>query len=616
MNWTFRRVLTLFSLAISLASTAGLAAFFYSLYHSDRERTLLEGEALNIRNAASHLEKLLKLSRLIALENIAESRDIVFALEDPCVPSQAPRVSVSNHFTQHLADLGLDPIHWSNSLDVHQACQEMRANFPSKRRAGGVGEWLLIPSSIQLMVPTVLLLSRQPGSGIRLSLVSVEGFHTEASNTLFLSDQEGKALWTADGSDYLESALADTGVSAHMLASAAQSAFEEGRSRSRWAGTQGLLSYAPIGKEWVIFSLTYAPTARKPISFMVRQTVVLSLGIFLLCFLLGKILAGGLTRPLQNLAIAARRIGDGDFTSDIHSSRLEEVRSVREAFRAMVSRIQSLLRETADKAAIEKDLAVAEKVQQMLIPPKNLKIGGHQVASFMKSAHFVGGDWWGCLEVKRPDGKRPLLLVLVGDATGHGVPPALVAATVRGAETVLGRWIQEGSPEARQDNKKLPLDPREVLGALNRTVFDAAAGTITMTMVAVVFDLEEKRLHLANAAHPFPFLINAKGVTRIGSGGNMLGAQPDTVFEELQSEEWNEGDKLVLYSDGLTEDTLEGEPALDKRQLLRLLKSNSKGGAREILGRILRQWEKAMGGGKQADDVTVVSVEAMAGGGE
>src|SRR5690606_14624329 len=89
------------------------------------------------------------------------------------------------------------------------------------------------------------------------------------------------------------------------------------------------------------------------------------------------------------------------------------------------------------------------------------------------------------------------LCVMIADATGHGVPSALITASARSCFSVLAKLAQEKA--------FFRLDPGEMMSYTNRVVFDAAMTKIMMTFFIGVIDLETKTIRYANAGHNPPW---------------------------------------------------------------------------------------------------------------
>ncbi len=113
--------------------------------------------------------------------------------------------------------------------------------------------------------------------------------------------------------------------------------------------------------------------------------------------------------------------------------------SVTEAFaRGLTWRLRAA--EAQERERIEQELRVARRIQQELLPETTPELGGWRIATYYGPAREVGGDFYDFLELE--DGRLGLV---VGDATGHGMPAALVMPTTRGMlRAVVQSWRSPG----------------------------------------------------------------------------------------------------------------------------------------------------------------------------
>jgi sigma-B regulation protein RsbU (phosphoserine phosphatase) len=590
-----------------LTALGGSSYFFLDLYRKDKLASVLQDELSTTSQAANHLASTISLADVISLEKVRASHEIAFLFDDACKRGPGFRGVVSEHFQRNFTDMELDSSNWVETLDLFQACAEETAQgqaTPDAKKP--VRPVIIIPNKTQIMTPYITALI-QGANGSRFAMLSMDGFHTSSANTLFLVDGTGKIIWSADGDEYVEGALNDTGITPDALKQLALEALASPTPKVQFTGTEGLLSYARVGKDWAMMSLSYRPTAMRPVTYATRQALFLVGGFLFLCLFLGKNSAILVTRPLNELKIQAERIGRGDFKTRFEVTGEDEISTVKNAFNAMSDRIFNLIEDTKKTVALEGELEVTKQVQKLLIPKAQVQGMHHNVASYLQNASQCGGDWWGYLEVPRP-GRPPVFVVMVGDVTGHGTPSALITATVRGGLSVLSTIIDQ--------NPEIAEDPRQINTYLNRSVFEAARGAITMTFFTAVMDPEKSELRCSNAGHNLPYTItpDAEGknfrLSVIGRSGVPLGYGMDTKYDTIDTYPWPKGAQLFLYTDGLTE-CMKGEDNLfDRKSLKKALKAYQELKGRELLQRVLADRAQAIGNLPPGDDVTAVVCEA------
>jgi serine phosphatase RsbU (regulator of sigma subunit) len=253
-----------------------------------------------------------------------------------------------------------------------------------------------------------------------------------------------------------------------------------------------------------------------------------------------------------------------------------------------------LLRETADKARIEKELETAKHVQNTMFPPESLTFGPTQIESFYEPAAECGGDWWGALSLP---GSR--LVIAIGDATGHGVPSALLTASARATFSVLEAIVRRDSPKA--------ASPALILQLLNRAVRDSAKGKILMTMFVATLNTETGEVIVANASHDPVYRLNGEGELNVVecTPGLRLGEETDLLVDEttLQMEA---GETLVLYTDGLPEGLNGIDEEYSDRKFQRSIKKHRGLDLASMRDKVIEDFRNFTGDRKFADDVTLV----------
>jgi len=177
------------------------------------------------------------------------------------------------------------------------------------------------------------------------------------------------------------------------------------------------------------------------------------------------------------------------------------------------------------------------------LPPATLdQHGALKIVGYCMPASQAGGDWW---MYRKLSADR--MLLVVGDATGHGIHSAMIAATARGAVEALGAV-----------DERL-LTPEHVLHAIDQAIRMVGEHNVLMTAFAAVFDSATGVLHYANAGQNFPYIIKL-GASRtleeasiIAASGNPLGDRNITVEIRRGSQALRPGDLFVCFTDGVVE---------------------------------------------------------------
>jgi len=182
--------------------------------------------------------------------------------------------------------------------------------------------------------------------------------------------------------------------------------------------------------------------------------------------------------------------------------------------------------------AIEEQLRLAAEIQRSLLPTLPATTPGYRWAARVEPAHQVGGDFYDFVE--RQDG---VVLVVLGDVSGKGVPAALLQASLK----TLFRVYSEGTGE-----------PAAVATSMSAALHAQTGGLPYATAIVARFEHEPRRLTWVNAGHPAGVIARASGTTRLEAQGPPLGLLPGTRYASA-SLELRPGDLGVLVSDGVTE---------------------------------------------------------------
>ena len=307
----------------------------------------------------------------------------------------------------------------------------------------------------------------------------------------------------------------------------------------------------------------------------------------------------GLARPIKVLTIQANKIAAGDLNSRVPATRRDELGVLARTFNFMTDNIVHLLSEQGQKVALEKEMELARQVQQAMLPPTQLDQHGYlKVIGSCMPASSCGGDWW--MYRKLSAGR---LLLILGDATGHGIHSAMIASTARGAVEAL----------AAVDERL--LTPEQVLRAIDQSIRMVGEHNVLMTAFAAVFDSTNGALHYANAGQNFPYVMKL-GQTRvlesasiIAASGNPLGDRNIAVEIRRGALQLRPGDLFVCFTDGVVERANPQGKLFGDRRLRGELTGQSlqdSASLAQLRDRVLEALEKHAEGLLADDDVTLV----------
>jgi sigma-B regulation protein RsbU (phosphoserine phosphatase) len=240
---------------------------------------------------------------------------------------------------------------------------------------------------------------------------------------------------------------------------------------------------------------------------------------------------------------------------------------------------------------LDRELELAREIQQTFIPSQSrdkpwLTSGQWELATTWRAARHVAGDFYDLIELP---GNR--LGLVVADVADKGMPAALLMALTR---TLLrATAIEEKSPAA-------------VLERVNSLLVPDAKRGMFVTAAYAVLCLESGQLTYANAGHCLPLLHTRNGrLSRLPRGGMALGVVPDLSYGE-HTAELAPGDRLVLYSDGITEAFSPLGDMYGEERLIQTLKSSSGGSAQSVLDAVLASVGMFSHNAPQVDDLTLL----------
>jgi sigma-B regulation protein RsbU (phosphoserine phosphatase) len=251
---------------------------------------------------------------------------------------------------------------------------------------------------------------------------------------------------------------------------------------------------------------------------------------------------------------------------------------------------------------IEDDLKAAAWMQERLLPPPALQAHGVRCEWRLQPSSYVAGDIFNFFVM---DEKHVAFYLL--DVSGHGVPAAMLSVALG---MMLTPDATNGSPlkSYNRDTGMFEVSsPGDAIRELNRRFQLKDDRYFTMTYG--LFDTHSSILRMAQAGHPSPILIGKGGQLQIlGSGGMPVGVWPDIEFDcfEVSIEH---GDRLLLYSDGVTEcKSVQGE-AFGEDRMVDYLERWATRPLDELLGGLLaviRSWRDDT---EFEDDLSLLAIE-------
>ena len=247
-----------------------------------------------------------------------------------------------------------------------------------------------------------------------------------------------------------------------------------------------------------------------------------------------------------------------------------------------------LLMELRDKLGLKGDLDVARQIQFGLLPFEPWERAGFTVVSAMRPANTVGGDYFDIVEL----GEGRVALV-IGDVAGKGMPAALLMALLQGSLRTL---LTAG------------LRGCEVVAKLNAHLFANIPSNRLVTLFYGELDPVTGRLLYVNSGHNPPLLVRGEGsIERLSATAVALGVVSETPFESLEVG-IEPGDRLLLYTDGVTEAENALEEEFGESRLIGFLDAHRGDSDRGLLDGVLANVLLYGQGVRPRDDMTLMVV--------
>ncbi len=249
-------------------------------------------------------------------------------------------------------------------------------------------------------------------------------------------------------------------------------------------------------------------------------------------------------------------------------------------------RTASLYAESVRRVALEEELSLARQIQSRYLPTSFPRWDNLEVFGTNQSSKQVGGDYFDVVAV---DGG---ILAAIADVSGKGVPAALVMSMMQAS-------LRTQAGEGRSAN--------DMLERINRLMLARGESGMFATCFLGRLDRETLELRYTNAGHNPPLLMRAEGkIEELSRGGLLLGVFDEPLLEEAMVR-LEPGDRLVLYTDGVTEARSPGGEFYDEPRLIDLLRGLDRGlSAEEIAAAIKDDVRRFAGTDDFEDDMTVV----------
>ncbi|KAA3619792.1 MAG: tetratricopeptide repeat protein [Calditrichaeota bacterium] len=322
----------------------------------------------------------------------------------------------------------------------------------------------------------------------------------------------------------------------------------------------------------------------------------LTLSILILAYVGVFVLIYILLNPFKKLASWIRAIDHGEVDDEMDIDASTEIGEIAQAFSEMTTKFRESQKNLAEQERLQKEMQVAQEIQQTLLPSEVPKLEGCEISSYYEAAKEVGGDYYDFVQVD-----KDTLGVVVADVSGKGVPGSLVMTMIRTALRTEARGVH---------------DAAEVLARVNEFVATDMKKGMFVTVFYVIIDAKRRRLNFASAGHN-PMILYRPSTEKtyyLNPKGFPIGiqlAEKDLFRQSIESDtiQMTEDDIVLLYTDGITEAMNGRRQLFGEERLLQIIRQGGKLNAEDFVDKLRLEIDTFIEGNLQYDDITCVTIK-------
>ncbi|OPY38371.1 MAG: hybrid sensory histidine kinase BarA [Methanoregula sp. PtaU1.Bin051] len=294
-----------------------------------------------------------------------------------------------------------------------------------------------------------------------------------------------------------------------------------------------------------------------------------------------------LTGGIRAIVADVEQIAGGDLSHIIRGVNTSEFAHLEESINVMIRKILEYSEELERKKA---ELKVASDIQNAFLPKEIPHPAGFDLAAESHPAREVGGDFYDVFS--EGDGRYALV---IADVAGKGVPASLFMALSRTVVRIVSRWEKTA---------------RHAITSSNTTFIRDAGSTSFVTLFYALLDEKRRTLTYVNAGHNPPLLRHADGtVEELSPTGPVIGIMDEPGYGE-RTITLEQGDVLVMYTDGVSEAMNGNKEMFTEERLLAVIHKNYTLPACGIVGAIRQAVGSFCGIEPQSDDITIMVLKA------
>jgi sigma-B regulation protein RsbU (phosphoserine phosphatase) len=293
---------------------------------------------------------------------------------------------------------------------------------------------------------------------------------------------------------------------------------------------------------------------------------------------------------MENIRTAMNR-GAFDFVTkpiDFNDLQLTIEKGMKE-----IAAIKASLDDRKTLLAVQRDLSTAARIQQTILPQEFPAFPHRKEFSIyaeMHPAKDIGGDFYDFFLIDDTH-----LGFVIGDVSGKGIPAAIYMAVARTMIKGIASQI---------------LDPAECLSRVNTLLIPESDASMFVTVFYCVMDTRTGVIRYCNGGHNLPFMIRNKStIAQVEDTSGMILGKIEAIRFETRNIQCNPGDRILLYTDGVTEAMNEAEELYNEGRLLQYLETHRPDDLSKLIRGVIGDVLKYIGKAGQTDDITVLALE-------
>ena len=250
-----------------------------------------------------------------------------------------------------------------------------------------------------------------------------------------------------------------------------------------------------------------------------------------------------------------------------------------------------LFEDSLERKRLEEELLLARNIQIGLLPEVFPDLKTCEVFGVNISSKQVGGDYFDVIKIDDEN-----YIVAIADVSGKGVPASLLMSNVQASLLALSTEVKAFD---------------QLVAKVNNIIHANTTADKFITFFGGILNIKERTFTYVNAGHNPPYWVKSdRSLQTLDKGGLLLGLMPDVVYE-FETIQLKPDEKIVMFTDGVTEAMNEKEEQFEEPRLEKLLQSNSGLSAKECTELIAQTVKDFEGNAPQSDDITVVVIKSL-----